>query len=175
MIFCVIYYSYSKTMTKESLLMWNKDKSLILSRILTIAAAMAAVIVAVFIPAIAEWYEYEMSSEANGIFDRSTMFIPMCITLYVCDALALAALWKLHILLRNISKDEVFTDKNTACLRWISWICMGVGVIMMIFGLWSSIFIFFGMCALMFGLIMRVLKNVFEKAVEIKSENDFTI
>jgi hypothetical protein len=28
---------------------------------------------------------------------------------------------------------------------------------------------------LMLGLVMRVLKNVFEKAVEIKSENDFTI
>ena len=45
----------------------------------------------------------------------------------------------------------------------------------MIFGLWSSIFAFIGMVAIMFGLIMRVLKNVFEKAVEIKSENDFTI
>ncbi|WP_455529502.1 DUF2975 domain-containing protein [Ruminococcus sp.] len=155
--------------------MWNKDRSLILSRILTLAAAMAAVIVAVFIPAISGWYQYEMAAEANSVFDRSTMFIPMCITLYVCDALALGALWNLNTLLRNISRDEVFIQKNTNCLRRISWICMGVGVMMMIFGLWSSIFAFFGMCALMFGLIMRVLKNVFEKAVEIKSENDFTI
>ena len=155
--------------------MWNKDKSLILSRILTLAAAMAAVIVAIFIPSISEWYQFEMAAEANSIFDRSTMFIPLCVTLYLCDVLALAALWNLHILLRNISKDEVFIQNNTNCLRRISWICMGVGVIMMLFGLWSSIFIFFGMCALMFGLIMRVLKNVFEKAVEIKSENDFTI
>ena len=116
-----------------------------------------------------------MAAEATSIFDRSTMFIPMCVTLYVCDVLALAALWNLNILLRNISKDEVFIQKNTNCLRRISWICMGVGVTMMLFGLWSSIFAFFGMCALMFGLIMRVLKNVFEKAVEIKSENDFTI
>ena len=175
MIFYVLYYSYSKTISKESGLMWNKDKSLILSRILTVAAVMAAIIVAFFIPAIAEWYEYEMSVEANSFLDRSSMFIPMCITLYVCDALALAALWNLNILLRNINKNEVFIQKNTNCLRRISWICMGVGAMMMIFGLWSSIFVFFGMCALMFGLIMRVLKNVFEKAVEIKSENDFTI
>jgi len=27
----------------------------------------------------------------------------------------------------------------------------------------------------MLGLVIRVLKNVFEKAVELKSENDFTI
>lgn len=29
--------------------------------------------------------------------------------------------------------------------------------------------------AVMLGLVIRVLKNVFEKAVELKSENDFTI
>ena len=155
--------------------MWNNNRSLFLSRILTIAAAGVAVFVAFFIPTIAEWYQYEMTVEAAGILDRETMYLPMCITLYVCDALALAALWNLHILLKNISKDQVFIPKNTACLRWLSWICMGVGAVLMLFGLWSSIFAFFGMCAVMFGLIMRVLKNVFEKAVEIKSENDFTI
>jgi len=160
---------------KGAFIMWNKDKSLFLSRILTVVAAFAAVFVAFFIPTIADWYRYEMAFEAESVFSRDTMFLPMCVALYICDALALAALWNLHILLKNISKDQVFISKNTACLRWISWICMGVGAVLMLFGLWSSIFAFFGMCAVMFGLIMRVLKNVFEKAVEIKSENDFTI
>ena len=155
--------------------MWNKDKSLFLSRILTVVAAGVAIFVAFFIPTLSEWYQYMMTVEAAGILDRSSMFIPMCITLYVCDALALAALWNLHLLLGNISKDQVFIPKNTSCLRRISWICIAVGVVLMIFWLWSSIFAFIGMVAIMFGLIMRVLKNVFEKAVEIKSENDFTI
>ena len=155
--------------------MWSKDRSLFLSRILTVAAAAVCIFTAFFIPTISEWYEYEMAYEAASIFDRSTMFIPMCITLYICDALALAALWNLHVLLKNISRDEVFVDKNTSCLRRISWICMAAGVVLMIFGLWSSIFAFIGVMAVMFGLIMRVLKNVFDKAVEIKSENDFTI
>ena len=155
--------------------MWNKDKSLILSRILTFAAAFVAVFAAFFIPTISEWYKYEMTYEAESIFQRSSMVLPMCITLYICDALALAALWNLNTLLKNIGRDEVFIQKNTNCLRRISWICMGAGVTMMIFGMWSIIFLVFGMCAVMFGLLMRVLKNVFEKAVEIKSENDFTI
>ena len=155
--------------------MWNNNRSLFLSRVLTIAAAGVAVFVAFFIPTIAEWYQYEMTVEAAGILDRETMYLPMCITLYVCDALALAALWNLHVLLGNIRKDEVFIPKNTSCLRRISWICMVAGAVCIIFGLWSSIFAFVGMVAIMFGLIMRVLKNVFEKAVEIKSENDFTI
>ncbi len=155
--------------------MWNKDKSLILSRILTFAAAFVALFVAFFIPTIADWYKYEMTYEAESLLQRSTMYLPMCITLYVCDALALAALWNLNSLLRNIGRNEVFVSKNTVCLRRISWICMLAGLALIIFGLWSIIFMVFGMCAVMFGLIMRVLKNVFEKAVEIKSENDFTI
>lgn len=155
--------------------MWNKDKSLILSRILTFAAAFVALFVAFFIPTISDWYKYEMTYEAESLFQRSTMYLPMCITLYVCDALALAALWNLNSLLRNIGRNEVFVSKNTVCLRRISWICMLAGLALIIFGLWSIIFMVFGMCAVMFGLIMRVLKNVFEKAVEIKSENDFTI
>ncbi|SHM90752.1 DUF2975 domain-containing protein [Ruminococcus flavefaciens] len=155
--------------------MWNNNKSLFLSRVLTITAAGVAIFVAFFIPTIAEWYQYMMTVEAAGILDRETMYVPMCITLYVCDALALGALWNLHVLLGNISRDEVFIPKNTSCLRRISWLCMGAGSVCIIFGLWSSIFAFVGMVAIMFGLIMRVLKNVFEKAVEIKSENDFTI
>ena len=155
--------------------MWTKDKSLFLSRILTLTAAGVCIFVAFFIPTIAEWYHYMMTVEVAGILDRDTMELPMCITMYLCDALALAALWNLHIPLRNISRDEVFIPKNTSCLRRISWICMAAGAALIIFGLWSSIFAFIGMVAIMFGLIMRVLKNVFEKAVEIKSENDFTI
>ncbi|MCR4795077.1 MAG: DUF2975 domain-containing protein [Ruminococcus sp.] len=155
--------------------MWNNNKSLFLSRVLTITAAGVAIFVAFFIPTIAEWYQYMMTVEAAGILDRETMYVPMCITLYVCDALALGALWNLHVLLGNISRDEVFIPKNTSCLRRISWLCMAAGSVCIIFGLWSSIFAFVGMVAIMFGLIMRVLKNVFEKAVEIKSENDFTI
>ena len=48
-------------------------------------------------------------------------------------------------------------------------------LVLFIFSLWQTIFLFAAILVIMFGLIMRVLKNVFEKAVEIKSENDFTI
>ena len=94
--------------------MWNKDKSLFLSRILTVAAAFTAVFVAFFIPTIADWYRYEMAFEAESIFSRDTMFVPMCVTLYLCDGLALLALWKLHVLLRNISRDEVLELSSTS-------------------------------------------------------------
>ena len=49
--------------------MWNKDRSLILSRILTFAAAFVAVFAAFFIPTISEWYKYEMTYEAASTED----------------------------------------------------------------------------------------------------------
>lgn len=153
--------------------MWTKTRSLFLSRILTAVAGVMAVIMAFFIPAVSAWYR-DVTVSA-GLFGKDAIFVPMCVALYICDVLAIAALVNLHILLGNINKDKVFVPENTACLRRISWACMLAGFVLMIFGLWSFVFLMGGVLAVMFGLIMRVLKNVFEKAVEIKSENDFTI
>ena len=153
--------------------MWSKTKSLFLSRVLTGAMIGLLCLLLFFIPTIAEWYE--LVSNDNGILGEKDVFIPMCVILYLVEIVALNAMKELLILLGNINKGEVFIERNTGCLRAISWMCMLVGLLMTILSLWRSIFIFVGFFSVMFGLIMRVLKNVFEKAVEIKSENDFTI
>lgn len=101
--------------------------------------------------------------------------VPMCIVIYVCLAFALSALAALHILLSNINSGKVFIPQNTRCLRLISWACMLAGAALVVLGLWRFVFLFAALLAVMVGLVMRVMKNVFEKAVEIKSENDFTI
>ncbi|MGN0621932.1 MAG: DUF2975 domain-containing protein [Porcipelethomonas sp.] len=153
--------------------MWTKTKSLFLSRILTAAVTGMVIIMTFFIPAISIWYE--SISLGSGFFANYGIVLPLCTVLYVCEAFALIALFSLHILLYNINRSEVFIPQNTACLRRISWSCMLAGFSLLIFGLWRFVFILAAFLAVMFGLIMRVLKNVFEKAVEIKSENDFTI
>ncbi len=53
--------------------------------------------------------------------------------------------------------------------------CMFAAISFAVIGLWRVVFLMPALFAAMLGLILRVLKNVFEKAVEIKSENDFTI
>ncbi len=153
--------------------MWTKTKSLFLSRVLTAATGGIFFIMTFFVPTIAKWYE--RSSLGRGLFENSQIVLPMCICLYICELLAFAALYELHILLKNVNEESVFVERNTVCLRRISWACMFAGVSFAVFGLWKFIFLLPAMFAVMFGLIMRVLKNVFEKAVEIKSENDFTI
>jgi len=154
--------------------MWNKTKSLLLSRILTYIATVIVIVLTFFVPRFSVWYE-DSFSHGYGFFPDSSVVIPMCIILYICEIFAFAVLYSLHVLLSNINKDNVFIEQNTVCLRRISWSCMFAGIAFLVLGMWRFVFLLAGFLAIMFGLIMRVLKNVFEKAVEIKSENDFTV
>ena len=153
--------------------MCNKNKSLFLSRILTGVCAWLGFIFALLIPDGVIWYN--SVSEKLGILAEQNITIPMLITLYFSVAMAYIVLWSLHKLLKNISKEKVFIPENTGCLRSISWACMLAGISMGIFSLWRSLFVFFAFVLIFMALVMRVVKNVFENAVEIKSENDFTI
>lgn len=152
--------------------MWNKTKSLMLSITLVYALMFLLAALLFCIPAISKWYETISSSVG---FIKGEIFIPICIMLYICDFFGICAVLALRTLLNNISKDKVFIEQNTKCLRIISWCCIFVGITFCIFGLWRLSFFFGAFFAFFLGLVMRVLKNVFEKAVEIKTENDFTI
>lgn len=172
--------------------MWTKTKSLFLSRVLTTIAMIIIILMTIFVPSISELYsQYSAIDNITPLRATSSVLgdysiplslislkeiaFPTCVMLYICEAFALIALSALQILLKNISKNNVFTPKNTLCIRIISWACIGVGSVFLVFSALRLIFLAPSFLAFMFGLIMRVLKNVFEKAVEIKSENDFTI
>ena len=152
--------------------MWTKTRSLMLSRVLAAGFTAMIIMLSFFVPFAARWYSE--TSEGLGLIGGS-VYIPTMATLYVCEAFAMWAVIELHILLHNIDKGEVFTETNTRCLRGISWACMLAGCTFAVMALWRFLFFLPAFFAVMFGLIMRVLKNVFEQAVEIKSENDFTI
>lgn len=152
--------------------MWTKTRSLYLSRLLAAGFTAMIFMLTFFVPFVARWYDE--ASEGLGLIGGS-VYVPTMVTLYICEAFALWAVIELHILLGNINKGEVFTERNTKCLRGISWACMLAGFAFAVMALWRYLFFLPAFFAVMFGLIMRVLKNVFEQAVEIKSENDFTI
>ena len=153
--------------------MWTKTKSLFLSRILTIVMTAVILMLTFFVPYLSKWYN--TFSVGNGFFPEMNVTVPMTVVLYVNEFFALCASAALYVLLKNIDKGEVFIDGNAKCLRIISWACMLAGCAFFVLGLWRFAFMLAAFFAVFFGLIMRVLKNVFEKAIEIKSENDFTI
>lgn len=151
---------------------WSEMKSLKLSRLLVYGLMFLLLAMLVCAPIIARWYD--TVSAGVGLF-RDSCYAPMCAMLYICDAFAIKAVNSLRILLKNISAGEIFIPENTRMLRIISWCIVSAGVTFTAFGLWRFSFLFAAFFAFFLGLVMRVLKNVFEKAVEIKSENDYTI
>ncbi|MCI8296318.1 MAG: DUF2975 domain-containing protein [Lachnospiraceae bacterium] len=96
-------------------------------------------------------------------------------TVYACAlpiGLLLLSLWKL---IGDIGLEEIFTGANIRRLRIISWMCFLVGAVclasMAYYVFWGII----GACMSFMGLLIRVIKNAFEWAKELKEEVDYTI
>lgn len=99
----------------------------------------------------------------------------LLLTVYACALPGLVSLICLDRLLVNIRREEVFAIKNVKLLRALSWCSFVFSVILFISGFYYILFVIIAVCAAFLGLILRVIKNVFEKAIIIKQENDFTI
>lgn len=146
---------------------WKSSHSLYLSRILVIVVFCLLIAMLGWIPLMTEWYD-----TVSG----HPPIRPLLNTiLYLSDVIGFAAVFHLHRLLTNIRKQEIFVDSNVTCLRVISWCCFGIAVLFLVLGFWRSLAWIVTFAAAFFGLIMRVLKNVFALAVELRQENDYTI
>ncbi|HNX64256.1 MAG TPA: DUF2975 domain-containing protein [Oscillospiraceae bacterium] len=103
------------------------------------------------------------------------VYIPFLIAFYFCAAFAFTALFNLNKLLKNIKSEKIFVHENVKYMRILSWCCFAVAIATFILEFWIYHFFVITAAASFFGLILRVLKNVFEEAVKIREENDFTI
>ena len=146
---------------------WTANKSLFLSRVLTLATLALAVAGLFCIPIITEWYD--------AISGQEPIRIVLTTVLYLSDILGILALWKLLALLNNIAKQAVFVKENASCVRIISWCCFGVAALWLVLSFWRLLAFFVAFVAAFFGLILRVVKNLLVMAEEIREENDFTI
>ena len=78
-------------------------------------------------------------------------------------------------MLSNIRSGQIFEHDNVNCLRVISYSCFIIAVIAAVMIYWR-ILAFVVVVAFGFvGLLLRVLKNVFEQAVLLREENDLTV
>lgn len=99
----------------------------------------------------------------------------MMLTIYLCSVfgwLLLARLWQL---LRNIRAQHVFMAQNVRLLRQVSWYCVGAGCICLISCAYYLPFAAIAIAAGFMALIVRIVKNVFQQAIDMKSELDLTI
>jgi hypothetical protein len=149
---------------------WNQDKSVVLSSICTRVVIAIALVLAVVLPFVAQ----------GGFFDNRSLIPTQLVALvlpvyYAFCVPALVALFSLDRLLAAIKRGAVFTPANVRLLRVISWACFAAAVILAVSTVVSIVFGFIALLAVFFGMILRVVKNLFAAAVELKTENDFTI
>ncbi|MCI9641191.1 MAG: DUF2975 domain-containing protein [Eubacterium sp.] len=119
---------------------------------------------------------------------------------YISVPVGYIALVCLDKLLINIKKGIVFDNKNVQLLRIFSWLCFFVSMVTFLFvavvilrmyldtvgainvtfitiaDWYYSIFAFCVSVAELFvGVVVRVVKNIFEATIKIKEENELTI
>lgn len=119
---------------------------------------------------------YPIAEWVIGPNERNSLAtLAAVVAFYSCCPAAWIALFGITKILKNILKDEVFTAQTVKILRTLSWCCAYVALVSFITFFFYKLFIVFSLGAGLMMLILRVLKNVMAKAVEIKDENELTI
>jgi len=151
-------------------LVWSRDRSVLLSLVATRIIATLAVVLALWLPSLID----------RGFFTGRALLgpqdvkwlLPVYYGFLIPAGVALASLDRL---LAAIRQEQVFTRRNVRYLRIITWCCFAAGVILLVSGLISVVFYVLAVLAAFFGLILRVVKNLFAAAVSLQSESDLTI
>lgn len=94
---------------------------------------------------------------------------------YLCCPAAWTALVSILYLMTNIIREKVFVPQTVLLMRLLSWCCACVAVVCFVFGFFWTPLLVFALGAGFMTLILRVLKSVMARAVEIKTENELTI
>ena len=155
--------------------MWNRKRSVTLS--LAVCFLVCIFLTAgLFIGpwAVKIWFQLYRgwSENSEGLVRMLTIF-KVCF--YPCAVLGLVTLYSLIRLLLNIKKDAIFIMQNVRYLRRISWCCIIVFLITLIAGVFYIPYFFISIAAGFMGLMLRVVKNVMENAVQLREENELTI
>ena len=173
-----------KSIVLEENNMWNKSKSITLTHLLVRACYVFLAIAVMVLPNSLQHYKLEALGEvADYITYSFVAVVPAGYAALVC----------LDKLLINVKKGMVFNEKNVKLLRASSWLCffaalVGAITFIIIFIRMQHVLGFISASSLLtlailtltigeafMGLVVRVVKNVFEAAIEIKEENELTI
>ena len=140
--------------------------SLFASAVMTVIIGVLIIVACILLPHLCEIY-----SKMRGGLDCTSLMT----ALYLSAIPGFICVLSLLCLLSNIKKGDIFVKKNVTHLQIISYCCIFTGAEYLAFcyNLISMVLISFA--ALFFGLILRVIKNVFDKAIELREENDYTI
>lgn len=151
--------------------MWNSKKSILLSIAVCFLVAALLLGLAVAFPWLRDWYFLSV----HGKLPEKGAIPAVTICFYLCLVPATWALYELIRMLFRIRKDNPFCTENVKALRHISWACALAAVLCIIGAVWYLPLILIAVAAGFMAMILRVVKNVMEKAVALREENDLTV
>lgn len=153
---------------------WNEQKSIVLSRVLVgIFTAAVIVLDGIALYLLLPTGKDTLGSLIKAILQGRTYFFSACCLL--CSGFAYLLLYRMNLLLKNLQKGLVFIPENTSHLRIVSWCCFAASLICLVFAFWLPTVLAVTLTAGFVGLIVRIVKNVFENAIVMKDELDFTV
>lgn len=132
-------------------------------------------VVGVFLPAVVKALLRFSGEITARVQVTSTDNAIVLVAAYILLALALLANILLFTLLLQVKGENVFSAKSVSLIRGIAWCSIGVGAIFALLTYYFTLSSVIAFAALFLGLCVRVVKNVIERATEIKDENDLTV
>lgn len=149
--------------------MWNEKKSTRLSQCIVGVFAICLLAAMVTAPCFTDWFIQTRTIDLSG---TKVWFL---ISFYSACIPAAVLLYCLFRLLDNISQGRVFIPDNTRYLRLTSWCCVAAAVICIISTFYYVPFLLVAIAAGFMALIIRVIKNVFSRAILLQDDADYTI
>ncbi len=119
---------------------------------------------------VVQWF-LGLSDALGGLRDG----ILLMSTGYGCSVPAWIALGYLWQLLGCLARDEVFSRKTVRCLRGTSWCCFAVCLIALVSTLYYRYMVLPALVAGFVGVLVRTVMSVFERALAMQDELDFTV
>lgn len=148
---------------------WSHHQSIVLTKICILIFMAGYLAVVISCPMMMDVF-VRFSVSAAG--KSKWLFVS---TVYACTipmGILLCRLWRL---VEAIGLEEIFTIENIRYLRHISWMCFLIAVICLVSMAYYVFWGIIGSCFAFMGLLIRVIKNTFEKAKDLKEEADYTI
>ncbi len=147
---------------------WNRSRSILLSLCAVVLFAVVLLVTdALAVPLCMQACQVFLSLEGEEL--------PLTLTVYIASVPGWICLYSLFRLLLNLRRGAVFTAVNGRYMRRTSWCCILAGVLFLAAAWFWLPFVFAGIAAGFMGLIVRIVKNIFEQAIAMKDELDYTI
>ncbi len=147
--------------------MEHYKKSLMVTLIIDRIAILCWIACIPLVPLMARWYD----SYSN----KEPIFVQFIVFVYLAMIPAGEIIYLLNSLLSNIKDGQIFDKMNVKCLRIISYCCFVISALSAVFMVWRFLAVIVALAFAFMGLLLRVLKNVFEQGVVMREENDLTV